>query len=83
MQDNPYSTFWSTVRSDQTPSPLFCQGIVTSATSVQMGTIPLTSENLLLNANLSGTLKNGEKVLLAPLDSEGQLFVVLCKVVKV
>lgn len=79
MLDNPYSAFWSAVRGEEKETA-FYQAVMTGGTSARMGTIPLDKNDLLINSELTGRLKSGDKVLLAPVE-DGQRFVILCKVV--
>ena len=56
MEDNPYSTFWKTVRddSDGRKTAAWCLGLVTSVVplAVQYSGITYTGEDLLVNAEL-------------------------------
>ena len=79
MLNNPYSAFWGAIR-DEEKGELFYQAVMTGGASARMGTIPLDKNDLLINSELTGRLKSGDKVLLAPIE-DGQRFVILCKVV--
>lgn len=82
MVDNPYSTFWTAIRQELKAIPTgFSLGTMSGGRSVKLGSIQLDGGDLMVNAELSGKLRAGDRVLLAPLDADGQRYIIICKVV--
>ena len=86
MEGSPYSGIIQLLRRDQRENSRPAQyfGTVTKERplKVLVGGVEYESSNLLINASVKGSLREGDELLLLPLDPEdGQDLLILCKVV--
>ena len=84
MEGSPYSGIIQLLRRDQRENSRPAQyfGTVTKERplKVLVGGVEYESSNLLINASVKGSLREGDELLLLPLDPEdGQDLLILCK----
>ncbi|HGG0416531.1 TPA: hypothetical protein ACJFE8_001294 [Clostridium sporogenes] len=77
--NNPYLTILQIMKKQGTAkAPSITLGKAINSTTIQVGELQLSKDNLLINKDI--TLNNGDTVVVYPMSNE-QIYIVLCKVV--
>ncbi len=77
--NNPYLTILQIMKKQGTEkAPSITLGKAINSTTIQVGELQLSKDNLLINKDI--TLNNGDTVVVYPMSNE-QIYIVLCKVV--